>query len=79
VRGHPPMPMPTRCQLLLSHETSHWLAGTGDPLSLQFGRHSWTAVSPSIGMRSGLNLFGQLAIFSAFADSSEASARRHPH
>jgi hypothetical protein len=59
-----PMPMPTRCQLSFSHETSHSLAGTGDPLSLQFSMHSWAAVYPSIGMISGLNVFGQLTIFS---------------
>jgi hypothetical protein len=53
-----------RSQLQLAHETGHPLACTFDPLGLQLGIYPWAAVHPSIAVISGLNVFGELTIFS---------------
>ncbi len=74
-----PMAWPTCSQFHFSHETSHALARTPEPLSMELGMHARTAVPASVGMVRGLNALGKLAIFSAFADSSGVSARRRTH
>jgi hypothetical protein len=65
VRGDRAMTRLAGRQSLFMHQTSDSLARTADPLCLQFGMHPWTAIDPSIGLESDLDLFGQVGIFSA--------------
>jgi hypothetical protein len=72
--GERPMTRAANSQADLSHEPSHPLARAPEPLSLQFGMHARAAIHPSIGMVGYLNMLDELAISSAFADSSGAFA-----